>query len=237
MRDLADAWENEAENWMRFARTPGHDHYRERFNWPRFVELLPTPSGGPTLDLGCGEGRAGRDLRALGYAPVVGVDAAPTMAAAARASGHYDEVLEADAAALPLPSAAFALVVAFMSLHDVDDLDGVLRETARVLAPGGRLCAAVLHPYRSALLGEASARSYFETQRYADTVERGGVTMTFHSMHRSLETLWAGFATAGLVVELVREPLPYADHVAEHPDVGRSRQRPLFLHLRARAGP
>src|SRR3954452_10177994 len=137
MRDLARAWEGEAENWLRFARTPGHDHYRERFNWPRFVELLPPPEARGVLDLGCGEGRAGRELRALGYAPLVGVDASETLAALAR--GSYDEVLTAGAAALPLDDDACALVVAFMSLHDMDDLDGALREAARVLRGGGRL--------------------------------------------------------------------------------------------------
>src|SRR5947207_8533546 len=118
MRELARVWEGEAENGLRFARPPGHDHYRERFNWPRFVELLPAPDARGALDLGCGEGRGGRDLRALGYAPLVGVDAAPTLAAAARATGHYDEVVEADAAASPLPGKAIGVVVAVMPLHE-----------------------------------------------------------------------------------------------------------------------
>lgn len=37
-----------------------------------------------------------------------------------------------------------------MSLQDVDDLHGSLREAARVLRPQGRLCAAVVHPLTSA---------------------------------------------------------------------------------------
>jgi ubiquinone/menaquinone biosynthesis C-methylase UbiE len=37
-----------------------------------------------------------------------------------------------------------------MVLHDVDDLDGAVREAARVLEPGGRLCLAIVHPMNSA---------------------------------------------------------------------------------------
>jgi len=230
MQNLSGAWEDEAHNWMQFVRTPGHDHYRERFNWPAFVTLLPPPAGA-TLDLGCGEGRAGGQLRALGHAPIVGVDAAPTLAAAARATGGYDEVHEADAAALPLGDEAFALVTAFMSLHDVDDLEGVVREAARVLAPGGHLCAAVPHPHSSARF---TGRPYFEAHRYAATVSRGGIDMTFHSMHRPLEELWAAFAAAGFVLEQLREPVPDDDYLADHPEVAEARDRPIFLQLRAR---
>src|SRR5581483_7081193 len=90
-----------------------------------------------------------RDLKRLGH-EVVGVDLSPTMVAAAREADPSIEVHEADAAALPFAVAAFDLVLAFMSLQDVEDLDGALREAARVLEPGGRLCLAILHPLASA---------------------------------------------------------------------------------------
>lgn len=61
MSNLRDAWESEALRWAAWARTPGHDHFFWRFNWPAFTALLPAP-GRATLDLGCGEGRGGRWL-------------------------------------------------------------------------------------------------------------------------------------------------------------------------------
>jgi SAM-dependent methyltransferase len=226
--DLRAAWEAEAANWARFARTPDHDYWHARFNWPCFLELLPAPRG-PVLDLGCGEGRAGRVLRALGHAPVIGVDASPTLAAMARERGDYDEVVNADAAALPLGDDSVDLVIAFMSLHDMDDLDGALREAARVLRRGGRVCAALVHPYHSAGL----AGAYFATRRYTDHHERDGVALTFHSIHRSLEAVSAAFTGAGLLLEEVREPAPDDAAVADHPDLARAQSRPVFLHLRA----
>lgn len=232
MSSLRDAWEAEAEQWAAWARTPGHDDFFWRFNWPAFTGLLPAP-GRRTLDLGCGEGRGGRWLAEHGHR-VTGADASPTLAGLAREGGGYEEVHLGDAAALPFAGASFDLVVAFMSLHDVDDLDGVLAEVHRVLEPGGRLCAAVVHPYSSAHLGGAGETAYFAEHRYEDRLERNGLEMTFHSMHRSLEAYAAALRRAGLLVEDLREPAPSAEHVRDRPDLAKSTRRPTFLHLLAR---
>jgi ubiquinone/menaquinone biosynthesis C-methylase UbiE len=229
--DLRASWEAEAERWAAWARTPGHDHFFWRLNWPAFTELLPAP-GRRTLDLGCGEGRCGRWLAEHGHR-VTGVDASPTLAGLARDAGGYEEIVESDAAALPFADASFDLVSAFMSLHDVDDLEGVLAEVVRVLEPGGRLCAAIVHPYSSAHLGGELQAPYFETRRVIDTFAFDGLEMTFHSMHRSLEAYAGALRRAGLLIEDLREPSPSADHVRDRPEMAKSLARPTFLHLRA----
>jgi SAM-dependent methyltransferase len=230
MGDLREAWEDEAQDWLAWARTPGHDAWFWRFNWPAFARLLP-PAGPATLDLGCGEGRAGRLLAETGHR-LTGVDGSPTLAALARDAGGYEDVVVADAAALPFTDGAFDLVVAFMSLQDVDDLDGALAESGRVLAPGGRLCVAVLHPAASSELVE----DRFASTRFTDTIERRGLSMTFHGMHHTLERYVAAFRDGGFVVEDLREPAPDAELVRELPEVARALQRPQFLHLLARRG-
>jgi SAM-dependent methyltransferase len=228
--ELRDAWERRAADWVRWAREPGHDSYW-RFHRERFFELVPPP-GRLTLDLGCGEGRVARDLKALGH-PVVAVDASPTMVKAARAADPELEVVEADAAKLPFEDGFADLVVTFMSLHDSDDMRGVVREAARVLDPAGRLVAAVVHPINSG--GKFESRepdapfiirdSYFDRRRYSDAIERDGLRMTFESRHWTLEDYVTAIADAGLVVDAVRE-------VGEANDARWSRL-PLFLHLRA----
>lgn len=50
----------------------------------------------------------------------------------------------------PLHDGIADLAVAFMSLQDVDDVQRAVREAARVLAPAGRLCLAIVHPLNSA---------------------------------------------------------------------------------------
>jgi SAM-dependent methyltransferase len=140
------SWEDQAEHWLAWARTPGHDaywHYRDAF-FP-----LVTPPGCRTLEVGCGEGRVARDLAARGHR-VVALDSSPKLlrhAATAHAGGHY---VQADAAALPFRDAEFDLVVAYNSLMDVEDMAGSVREAGRVLAPGGRLCFCVTHPFTDA---------------------------------------------------------------------------------------
>lgn len=235
MGDRQEAWERHAADWIAWARAPGHDSYWQ-FHRDLFLELVPAPSG-RTLDLGCGEGRLGRDLAALGH-DVVGVDASPTLLAAAREASPEQELHLADAASLPLPDAAFDLVVAFMSLQDVDALDAAILEAARVLAPGGRLCIAIVHPLNSAgafVDDDVGASafviegSYLDVAPYAEEVERDGYAMRFESVHRPLQSYTEALTGAGLLIDRLREPpLISASERGE-----RWRRIPLFLHLRA----
>lgn len=237
MDELREAWEQNAAAWIAWAREPGHDSYW-RFHRDLFLELVPAPSG-RTLDVGCGEGRLARDLSALGH-DVAAVDASPTMVAAAREAAPEMEVHLADAADLPFPDAVFGLVIAFMSFQDVDDLAGAVSEAARVLAAGGRLCLAIVHPLSSA--GAFSAReadaafvidgSYLDEATTDATFERDGLAMRFVSRHRPLQAYTDALTANGFLVEQLREtPLPESGFNGEHSP--RWRRIPLFLHLRA----
>jgi 2-polyprenyl-3-methyl-5-hydroxy-6-metoxy-1,4-benzoquinol methylase len=77
---LREAWDANARAWIAWARFPGHDSYW-RFHRDAFVPLVPAP-GRLTLDIGCGEGRVGRDLGRLGHR-VLGLDGSAAMAEAA----------------------------------------------------------------------------------------------------------------------------------------------------------
>jgi SAM-dependent methyltransferase len=231
-RSLADEWEAHSGAWQRWTRTPGHDHYFHRFNWPSFLELVPGP-GRATLDLGCGEGRVGVALRQLGHR-VTGVDISPSLAQLASETGGYEDVVVADASTLPFADGAFDLVVAFMSLQDMDDAAGALTESARSLEPGGRLVAAIVHPIASAHLGREAGeqRRYFDEQRMVDTVERDGIAFTFHQIHRSLQSWSELLRDAGFLIEDLREPRPSTRVASEVTALARAREKPAFLHVR-----
>src|SRR3954466_3451794 len=111
--ELRAGWEAEARRWIEWARAPGHDSYW-RFHRDQFLDLLPGP-GRLTLDIGCGEGRLARDLKALGHR-VAGIDGSPSLVAAARQADPSVDLRLADAAALPFDDACADLAVAFMSL-------------------------------------------------------------------------------------------------------------------------
>ena len=234
--DLRAAWDENAAEFVAWARRPGHDSYWQ-FHRDLFLELLPEP-GRRTLDLGCGEGRLARDLKRRDH-DVVGVDASRTMVAAARQADPELDVRLADASELPFEDADFDLVVAFMSLQDVDEFELAIAESARVLDARGHLCLAIVHPLSSAgHFEEEDANSpfvvrgsYLERSYYMDSLRRDGLEVTFASAHRPLQAYTDALADAGLLIERVREPA-----VPEPLRTARSRrwQRlPLFLHVRA----
>jgi SAM-dependent methyltransferase len=230
---LRAAWETEAARWITWARAPGHDSYWQ-FHRDAFLASLPSPPR-RAVDIGCGEGRLPRDLKALGY-DVVGIDGSPTLIAAAREADPTGTYLIADAASLPLPDASVQLAIAFMSAQDIDDLDGALQEAARVLELGGHLRMAIVHPVNSAGVFSSYqpdavfeiAGSYLDERRYADTFERDGLTMTFVSWHRSLERVTRAVFAAGLLVDYLAEP-----PALNTPAGDRWRRLPLFLHIGA----
>jgi SAM-dependent methyltransferase len=235
---LSDAWEREAADWIRWARAPGHDSYW-RFHRDQFFELVPPP-GRLTLDLGCGEGRVSRDLTARGHR-VIGIDASPTLIEAARAADPEGDYRCVDAVKLPLTDGACDLVIAFMSLHDIDDACGATAEMSRVLDARGCACIAIVHPLNSSgkFVNESAASpfvipgTYLGEFPYTDQVSRDGLDMAFHSRHRSLETYSRMLEAAGLYIEAIREPaLPSEPRPSERSK--RWMRIPLFMHLRAR---
>jgi SAM-dependent methyltransferase len=220
---MRSAWDAQAESWIAWARAPEHDHFFWRLGLPALLELLPAP-GRRTLDLACGEGRVSRVLAGRGH-HVVGVEGSPALAAAAREAAPGIEVLDGDAAAIPLPDGAVDLVVCSMALLNFDDMDAAVREAARVLEPGGRFCFSTVHPWNSLKSGP----DYFAEHTYAEERKRGGLTMVFTDRHRPLSAISRALEGAGLLVEALREPVPDAEHIAEHPSVAQWTRRPAFL--------
>jgi SAM-dependent methyltransferase len=236
---MRDGWEAEAGKWAEFARTPGHDSSHDNINLPALRDLLPEP-GKRTLDLGCGEGRLSRFMRSLGHR-VAGADASPTMVRLAASHPDHEPAVVADAAALPFGDAVFDLVVAYMCLHDMDQMPQAVAEAARVLERGGRLCASIPHPVNSAGLfqgrdGDAPfliAGSYLDAAPADWVAERGGIQLTFHSEHRPIEAYSRALEAAGLLIEAIRETRAPDAVVTDAPGNRRWQRIPLFLHLRA----
>jgi SAM-dependent methyltransferase len=198
-------WDEQARSWIAWARKPGHDSY-----WgyrAGFLELVPAP-GRATLDLGCGEGRVARDLAAQGHR-VTGIDASPTMLAAARQADPAGQYTLADAASLPFPDASFDVVVAYNSLMDVDDMAAAVAQAARVLEPGGRLVLAVTHPATNPrrFEGAEPGATYFDRTRFSDEVERDGMHMLFRGWQYPLGAYTLAMEQAGLLIEALREPV------------------------------
>ena len=134
VRALYDAWadryEEEVDAWD--YRTPTD-----------VAELLRRAQSDAVhvLDVGCGTGRSGRELRAAGFASVVGCDLSPNVLAHAEASGVYERVVEVDLQQLPTPFAdeEFDALSCVGVLTYVPDTEAALREFCRVVRPGGAI--------------------------------------------------------------------------------------------------
>ena len=230
---VSQGWESRAEQWLSWARTPGHDAYWDYRD--AFFDLLPPPEG-RVLEVGCGEGRVCRDLAGRGYG-VTGLDASPTLVGAASDRDQIGEYVVGQAEALPFPDAMFRLVVAYNSLMDVDDMPRAVNEAARVLQAGGHLCACVTHPLVDAGAWESDADdarfvitdSYLEATTFTAEMERAELTMTFDGKRFPLESYARAFEAAGLLIEAIREPSAPPGARREH----RWTRLPMFLLLRA----
>ncbi len=96
-------------------------------------------TGAAALDVGCGSGELVGQLSGY-YGKVVGADYSEIMLSQARKAIHAPNVefVKADCAALPFDDRIFDALYALGLLDYVKDVNGVLRELARVLKPGAR---------------------------------------------------------------------------------------------------
>ena len=181
------------------------------------TRLLGPPAGdGLVLDVCCGGGLSGLALAAAGWR-VHGVDisadqlrlAAPRLRGVARGDAHR----------MPFRSGAIGHAAAMFAHTDVDDFAAVVREVARVLAPGGRFAYVGTHPcfvgphIDSPTVSEErlSLRAGYGTARWVpaaefDTPRFGpGIRRRVGARHVPLADLLASFIDAGLVLERVCE--------------------------------
>jgi ubiquinone/menaquinone biosynthesis C-methylase UbiE len=132
---------------------------------PAILDLAGDVAGRRILDAGCGSAPLSAALRDRG-ATMTGFDSSAKMLELARRRlGPGADLHLADLGSpLPFPDGAFDDVIACLVLHYLQDWTAPLAELRRVLRPGGRLIAAVDHPYAVA----PGARELFPC-RLADT--------------------------------------------------------------------
>lgn len=122
------------------------------------------PRAGSILDLGCGTGEIAAAIARRGYG-VTACDIAEDMLQVARRRWARMPVgwlsLRQDWTALPFEDSSFDGIVASSVFEYLADLDGVVRELARVLRPGGILVFSVPNPCNRIRKVERLFRSRF----------------------------------------------------------------------------
>lgn len=168
------------------------------------------------LEVGGGGGQGARWCAGQG-ARVIGSDLSLGMlGVAARLDAATDGPapvarLQCDGAALPLADACVDVVfTAHGVLAFVPDVEGALREWARVVRPGGRVVFSLPHPFRWVFPdvpgpdGLLARHSYFDRRPYVEETVSGRATYTEH--HRTLGDLVRAVRAAGLVLVDLLEP-------------------------------
>lgn len=243
--DSTRSWNDAADDWVAHA---DENDYRLLFLMPRMLALLGDVRGRRVLDLGCGEGGYARELVRRG-ATVVAVDGSERLVAVAReraeAAGLSIEHHRRNANHLEgLPDADFDLVLAAMSLMDVEDYPGSVREAHRVLRAGGELVMSISHPCFTPhgarwLRDESGVATGYVVDRYFDrraAPER--ITARFRvpvlRRHQTLEDFIAAPLAAGFALAELHEPQPTPAEIAEAARFERLTRVPYFLFLRWR---
>jgi SAM-dependent methyltransferase len=190
---MSDGWAESADAWVASQGSEGDFGRRWVMDAPMLERVRRRPYA-RALDVGCGEGRFCRMLKAEGVT-AVGIDpTAPLIDHARRLDPDGDYRVEA-AEALGFEDGAFDLVVSYLSLIDIPDVRAAIAEMARVLAPGGTLLIANLAGYNSA----------------ADANDLGWVTLPdgrrVHAMDDYLEEKVGWIAWKGIRIQNWHRPL------------------------------
>lgn len=210
-----EAWESGVGDWIGLVRSSTHPHEHDAV----LRDLLP-PAAGLAIDVGCGEGRWTRELAELGY-DVVGVDRSKALVEAACDADPAGRYEVAPAEELPFRDGEASFVLCVNVLMHIVDLDRVLREFARVLAPGGALVVGLAHPMLEAGTfdeesGELRISSYFAEEEHVLPLGEHHVA----HQHRTIEAYVRSFLAAGFALDDLREV------------AGRGGVTPKYLDLR-----
>jgi demethylmenaquinone methyltransferase/2-methoxy-6-polyprenyl-1,4-benzoquinol methylase len=133
--------------------------------------------GDRVLDACCGTGDLAVEAERRG-GRVVGLDFSEKMLERARPKSGAIEWVQGDAMALPFPDADFDAATVGFGVRNLADLEGGLRELARVLGPGGKL--AVLEITRPSGILKPFFRLWFDVLvPLAGRVLPGGEAYTY----------------------------------------------------------
>ncbi len=158
--------------------------------------LLPSVTGLDILDLGCGSGRYVLLATQLGTRRIVGLDNSLAMLERGQSGLALNEAIQSELDAIPYRAASFdGIICALAAGHLPEDrMRSVIRESARVLRPGGWLLLSDFHPFLY-LNGGKRTFTAVNGQRFA--VE--------HYPHLMAD-YFAALTAAGLSLEAMREP-------------------------------
>lgn len=225
------------------------DTYHAQVIAPNLLRLVAPRPGTRLLDIGCGEGYFTRLFSHAG-ADATGADISEELIAKAQEKGGASYVV---ASADKMPFAAdvgIDVVTAVLTLQNMERIEPVFKEVARVLKPDGRFVFVLNHPAfripkRSSWgWDEQQLMQYRRIDRYLssatekiDMTPGKGRSVYTYSFHRSLQDYMKAARGAGFAFTRLEE---WISHRTSEPgprkaaeDLAR-KEIPLFLAIEAR---
>ena len=140
------SWSESAE-WYHGLLSSGADTYQKKVILPNLLRLLEIKKSETILDLACGEGFFSREFAKSGAA-VIGADITPELILIAKkVSPANIDFQIAGADYMPfLKKGSMDKAVIVLALQNMENVEVVLKECARVLKPDGKLYLVLNHP-------------------------------------------------------------------------------------------
>lgn len=245
------SWQNVAGWYNEYMGKDGGGYQRE-IVFPGAERLLQPKKNGVYLDIACGQGAFAK-LLAKKAGKVFGFDASPSLIANAKkeAPRHLEfRVGDATRFASLYPPSSFDGAVCNLAIQNIDPLEPVFADAARVLKPGAAFVITMNHPAfrqpRQSGWGwdEQRKLQYRRVDKYMGEYEMpilahpgSAPSVKTYSYHRPLSSYVTALAKHGFVIEALEEwisnkvsdsgPKAKAENIARN-------EIPLFLALRAK---
>lgn len=231
----------------------GGDTYHEKVLLPNVLRLLQNTKGMRVLEIGCGNGFFARAIAKEG-AEVDASDISPELIA--NAKDHKEKVRCFVSSAEKLSFAkdgTYDVVLAVLSLQNMERLDAVSREVRRVIKPEGRFLCVLNHPTfripkHSSWGWDEELKTQFRRVDAYMTPHKVEIDMhpgkrekkQTYSFHRSLQDHFKALAKAGFAVTRLEEWISHKKSGKGPRQAAEDRARkefPLFLAIEARVFP
>ncbi|MBP9669302.1 MAG: class I SAM-dependent methyltransferase [Candidatus Pacebacteria bacterium] len=242
------SWGNVAD-WYR-SHVGGDDTYHSKVVAPNLMRMVAPKEGKLILEIGCGEGYFAR-MFANERALVDGADIAAELIQHAEAQGGGVRYFTASADKLSFAQdGIYDVVVAVLTLQNMERIEPVMKEVARVLKPEGKFIFVLNHPAfripkKTAWGWDAAAKVQYRRADGYLTATKEKIDMTpgkreqkeyTYSFHRSLQDYMKGLAAAGFAISRIEEWISHRESEQgprkEAEDMAR-KEFPLFLAAEA----
>ncbi len=235
------AWSAMGDEWFELAQS---GEARNCFIMPKMLELMGDVKGKRILDLGCGEGGYSRKLAKKG-AELVAVDCSKkaidhSIRLAEQENLKIEHYVRNSNDLFGIEAEQFDIVLCSMMLMDCEDFKGTIQEIVRVLKPGGRLFASVLHPcfdgnhdtgigrQGEGINREVVVKNYFEPREWEAPLYKGTIPVIWR--HRTLEDYIKTFISAGLTIVDLNEPKATDEQARVSVAMAWLQKIPLYLY-------